>query len=35
MCAQKSARRGQNQEKEKNSDYWIENFPFEKLFDGK
>ena len=30
--ALKSTRHGQNQAKEKNSDYWIEYFPFEKLF---
>ena len=28
----KSARHGQKQEKEKYSDYWIEEFPFEKFF---
>ena len=30
-----SARTGQNQEMEKNSDYWTEYFRFEKFFDGK
>ena len=30
-----SARRGQNEEREKISDYWIENFLFENIFHGK
>ena len=31
----KSAHHGQNQEKERNSDYWIAYFPFKNFFDGK